>query len=151
MTNVERNLPEPRLPEHDLIREAIPLPELSSGFREGVLRECQVSIVRAQRVFRAKVIGTVAAMGCCVTLGLLINGNQNPHVPVSEQTPDAAVPVDSESDYHPGQNPKGREGAGTISVGDGKLPNSEADQMKQLIEDLGLRNQMLKANRFPNF
>lgn len=55
-------VPEPVLPEHQLLADAAPEIELSADFRAKVLKECAASRVLAQKVFAAKVIAAILAI-----------------------------------------------------------------------------------------
>ncbi len=52
-----------------MIRDSMPLPELSAGFKSRVMAECSVSITSADKAWRWKVGATTAAV---CGLGLLI-------------------------------------------------------------------------------
>ncbi|MEZ6129101.1 MAG: hypothetical protein R3C59_10500 [Planctomycetaceae bacterium] len=69
MTRIHSNLqlPGPVLPEHLLIRDSAPVPQLSAGFRARVMSECTVSIMHARRIRRWKFAGTAAAV-CALSL-----------------------------------------------------------------------------------
>ena len=66
-----RSLPEPILPEHQLIRDSAPVPELSAGFRQRVLQECGTRISEAKTVRRWKMAGAVAT-ACCMGLAFCL-------------------------------------------------------------------------------
>lgn len=63
MNNTGHSIPEPLLPEHQLLAEAAPKIELSANFRSHVLAECAASHALAQKLFAAKVVvGIVIAI-----------------------------------------------------------------------------------------
>ena len=54
MPNHSHRLPEPTMPENELIRAADALPELTSGLRSSTMVLCQAHFAQAQRVRRIK-------------------------------------------------------------------------------------------------
>lgn len=66
-TRRPKQISEPVLPEHQLIRDSIPMPELSAGFKSRVMAECSVSMASAARAWRWKV-GTTTAVVCALSL-----------------------------------------------------------------------------------
>lgn len=68
-TNRNLEISDPSFPEHDLIRDCAPVPELSAGFKGRVMAECTVSVASAATAWRWKVGSTTAAI---CALGLLI-------------------------------------------------------------------------------
>ena len=87
MSNPKFNLPEPVFPEHALIRDSAPVPQLSAGFKSRVMSECRVSTAKAVQVRRWKYAGGAAAVCCLGVLFCLLlpNGSQSEPVPVAEQ------------------------------------------------------------------
>jgi hypothetical protein len=143
MTTSHQNLslPEPSLPEHQLIRDSAPLPKLSSGFRARVMSECTVSILHAKRVRRWKIGGTVAAV--CILSLLLMLAVPNPAVDepniVTPEPPQISVPQLSPSSYS---------GAGETPPS-GSRNAVQKDDSRQILDDLQQRQQMFDANMLP--
>ena len=143
------NIAEPALPEHELIRDAAPMPELSAGFKSRVIAECGISIAVARRTFRLKVAGSFAAV-CCLgmLICLTIPGNNDP---VSQEI--TAQPAKPQF-VSPGASLGIPSGGSRITV-DAQKPrgSSEPDsrQMNQIIEQLNDRGQMFNANMLPKF
>ncbi len=85
------SLPDPLLPEHELIRAADELPELSPSLRSATLLVCDGHIRRARRVRRLRRTAIVLAVVGC-TVAVLISRQQPPpddpaHSPVAEERP----------------------------------------------------------------
>ncbi len=150
-----KNLPEPSLPEHELIADSAPIPELSAGFKSRVMAECGTSIASAQRSFRLKVAGTTAGL-CCLGLLLYLSVPLEPNAidgMVHESQPQPAAPV-----YVPSTT------SGTsrlpISSSPSKLtidkptPNAGSDtenqQMNQIIDELSGRKKMFDTETLLN-
>ncbi|MCA9058387.1 MAG: hypothetical protein KDA85_07805 [Planctomycetaceae bacterium] len=90
MNQYARDLPEPILPEHALIREAGNLPTLSAGLKSRIMADCSVQIASARRAMRLKVGVTVVAV-CCLLLvmvPLIRNGHSSsPPQPTADSDP----------------------------------------------------------------
>ena len=148
MSHRNLQIPEPMLPEHALIRDAAPVPELSAGFKQKVMADCKVGITRAARVRRWKVTGTVAAvcsLALMISLVLPTANNASPQS-VTEQKQTTPPPFSSDSLGYPS-------GSSSIVVDQVKRPvkDAESSQMNQLIEQLDQRQQMFDANMLPKF
>ena len=61
------NIPQPSLPEHNLLRQAGTLPQLTSGLRERVLLDCQKQVRYGRWADRFRVVGSVVA-ACLLVL-----------------------------------------------------------------------------------
>ncbi|MDG1895175.1 MAG: hypothetical protein P8J37_09715 [Fuerstiella sp.] len=147
------SIPEPSLREHELIRDAAPMPELSAGFKSRVISECGVSIVSARRAFRLKVAGGVGAV-CCLGLlfSLSIPVNDAPDRQLTAQPPEPQ-PVSPQS-VSPGVSFGVPPGGSRITV-DAPKPRvskeQDSNQMNQIIEQLNDRQQLFNANMLPKF
>ena len=147
------SIPEPALPEHELIRDAAPMPELSAGFKSRVLAECGTSIVAARRAFRLKVAGSFGAV-CCLSLlfCLSLPMDDTPDQQITVQPP-APQPVSPQS-VSPGVSFGMAPGESRMAV-DAPKPavskESDSSQMNQIIEQLNDRQQMFNANMLPKF
>ena len=84
MNDPALNIPEPSLPEHNLLREAGSLPQLTSGLRERVLLNWQKHLLYGRRADRVRVVGSVVAAGLMV---LLVWNCRWPARPVPQVTP----------------------------------------------------------------
>lgn len=142
------NIAEPALPEHQLIRDAAPMPELSAGFRSRVIAECGISIAVARRTFRLKVAGSFAA-ACC--LGILICLTIPRHDTATQEI--TAQPPRPQS-VSPGAS-FGIPSGGTRMTVDAQKPRvskePDSSQMNQIIEQLNDRKQFFNANMLPKF
>ncbi|MEP3478663.1 MAG: hypothetical protein ABJZ55_05405 [Fuerstiella sp.] len=56
MSNTSHSIPEPFIPEHQLLADAAPEIELSANFRSHVLAECAASHALAQKILAAKLL-----------------------------------------------------------------------------------------------
>lgn len=145
MTNPDLRIPEPTFPEHALIRDAAPEPELSTGLKARVMSECGASIAHARKIWRMKVAAATAAF-CC--LGILFcmaipNGSDQP-----EGITNQPAPPGSPMNYSSSQNGLAVDTPGTRPI----KQESEGVQMEELIEKLGNRDQeLLDANILPKF
>lgn len=61
MSDSSHSIPEPLLPEHQLLADAAPEIELSANFRSHVLAECSASHAMAQKILAAKVAAGILA------------------------------------------------------------------------------------------
>jgi hypothetical protein len=144
MTEFDRNLPQPSLPEHELLRQAAPSPVLSDGFRDSVMSQCHTSIRQAQRSFRIKVAASTVA--ACALLALAWTGMSSS----TSTVPEVADEPPTETPYYDSQYPdypNPRIGTpdpsrGSLAIDKSKpLPDSENKQMEQLMEQLRDRSQ----------
>ncbi|MCP4786917.1 MAG: hypothetical protein GY903_27980 [Fuerstiella sp.] len=147
------NIAEPALPEHELIRDAMPMPKLSAGFKSRVVAECGVSIATARRAFRLKVAGSFAAV-CC--LGGLFCLPIPPNSPVDRQMTDqpAGPQPANQEPVSPGLSFGIPPGGSRMTVDAPKPPATEepdSRQMNKIIEQLNDRGQMFNANMLPKF
>jgi len=143
-----RSLPEPVLPEHQLIQDSAPIPELSAGFRQRVLQECGVQIAEARSVRRWKMTGAVAT-ACClgVAFCLAIPAFQADVADPVMVTPDINTRSMSPEYTSPGS--LGYPSSNGMAVDMPKpVPgrDTEKSQMNQMIESLNSRQQLLDAN-----
>jgi len=143
MSSIKHRLPEPSLPENELIRAADSLPELSSGLRSSTIKLCQVEYVRGRRIRIAKTSGAVL-LATCVVAGIYVTVTQPSQIARQQivQEP-VASPVAPTIPHSPGQS-SGR--ASTIAIGDSGT-STELNSIDGTIEELG--NRMLKANLIP--
>lgn len=147
-TSRPTNIPEPVLPEHQLIRDSAPLPELSAGFKSRVMAECSVSVASAAKAWRWKVGSTTAAV---CALGLLIcvawPDSNDADQTVIRQIEN--LPTNSASQY---QLPN--TAASTLSADMPKPPvksKKASSAGNDLIDGLNQRQQLFDANMIPTF
>lgn len=146
MTRIDRNLPEPSLPEHALICAAAPSPRLSAGFRQRVLSECEANVRMARRGFRLKVTASLAA-ACCLSL-LVWQGlpgmpdDARSDRPNLAQEPQQQPP---EPNFYYRQDSGSPAGAGRegLAIDKATPPQTELQQMDQLMEGLQQRTQQI--------
>ncbi|HIK90639.1 MAG TPA: hypothetical protein EYG03_01415 [Planctomycetes bacterium] len=144
---------EPALPEHELIRDAAPMPELSAGFKSRVIAECGVSIAVARRAFRLKVAGSFAAVCCLGILFCLSIPTNTPDVPQMAEQPATPQPENRQS-VSPGLSFGIPSGGPRMTVDAPKPRGSkepDSSQMNQIIEQLNERQQFFNANMLPKF
>ncbi|MCA9061984.1 MAG: hypothetical protein KDA81_07095 [Planctomycetaceae bacterium] len=144
MTHRHLNLPEPTLPEHELIRAAMPMPELSSGFRSRVMKDCSTSIVIARRNFRWKVAAVLAAVCClAVTLSFVLPPNSESSPDVVEQPEPTLTPGMSLGSHGLAvdQSHNGPSGGGEM--------DSERRDINEILDELKGRQRMFDASMLP--
>ncbi|MFY9253100.1 MAG: hypothetical protein WAO83_06580 [Fuerstiella sp.] len=146
MSNPKFNLPEPVFPEHALIRDSAPVPQLSAGFKSRVMSECRVSTAKAVQVRRWKYAGGAAAVCCLGVLFCLLlpNGSQSEPVPVAEQhspvspssgSPSSSMGLPSQSNRIAVDMPKPT-----------TTRDPEKSQMNQIIDTLKNRSEIIPAD-----
>ena len=142
---------EPVLPEHALIRDSAPLPELSAGFRRRVLTDVHSAAGKALRVRRLKQ-GTTVAATVCAALLLFMFWPESPTAdeqisadqpPTNFSQPESASQITISPGHSDSISPLKSPGSG-IAV-DAQQPRKTApDMMEQLIEDLGNRQNLFR-------
>ena len=145
MTKPDLRLPEPTLPEHTLISESAPIPELSAGFKTRVMVDCIAGIAQAKKVRRWKMAGA-ATVFCCLGLVVCLTIPNEPERQFTEQQPQPQVPVGP--DHSLGYS-------STLGMDQAVPPvgkDVEDAQMNQVIESFENRQKrMLDANFMPPF
>ncbi|MFO0979606.1 MAG: hypothetical protein U0996_24615 [Planctomycetaceae bacterium] len=76
MSNSQNRLPEPSLPEHELLQSAGRLPTLSAGIRERVLTDCSVQIRNGRRMDQIRIVGSLLA--ACLLICVVWTFRWNP-------------------------------------------------------------------------
>lgn len=91
----DKQIPEPILPEHQMLRHAGPLPQLSSGFRERVLADIRRRVVFGRWMGRLKTTGVVLAASLMVGLIWNYRGSQTVSelAPTTESRPMGQAPL----------------------------------------------------------
>ena len=150
-----QHIPEPSFPEHDLIRSADQLPELSSGLRSTTLLTCEQQIYRVRRMKRlqytaAGVLALTLVLGVSAILSI---STEAPSSAVVEQpasappsTPHTTSPYRLRS---PGET--GAPSKTVISLGNNST-NTELEAIDKRIEDLQRRCEgLLDGNLLTGF
>ncbi len=153
MSNPHIRIPEPSLPEHELLQSAGRMPTLSAGIRERVLTDCRVQIRNGRRMDQLKIAGSLLAACLLICLVWTFRWNPVPDTTRASSTPDKAaeaakvVPFNAEGESlaekiaqpaTPPANPLPKGGVPT-------RPESmrEIQQINQLIEQIRERNNNL--------
>lgn len=114
MSNHPHRLPEPTMPENELIRAADTLPELSSGLRSSTMVLCRTHMAKSQRVRRIKAAtaSILVASLAVVVFTLATSPSEVDNQPVVEDS--GSVPSGSSQ----------REASAPISVSPGESPGT---------------------------
>ena len=149
MNNPSFRLPEPNLPEHQLLREAGSLPQLSTALRDRVLIDCQRQVRYGRWADRLRITGAVLAASLMVAVVWNFRwtgqGDQvDPAADVAESPTGQSIypppwsSLNAESPTDPKADPTLPQG------GPSNRPEmKEMQQINQLIEELGGRNNTL--------
>lgn len=153
MSSHHPRIPEPDLPESELIRAADSLPKLSSGLRSSTLALCGAQVRRTQRVRRAKIasVAVIAASAVFAVWALFAPGAGESAAPMADddRTPQIGPAWSSPAD--PGSGP---DAAGVISFGAPRQSPqpAEPDNTDRSIERLHQRAQdVMDAGLVPSF
>ncbi len=150
MNKPSPNLPDPVLPEHQLICNAAPNVTLSSGLKSRVMVSCQHQIALARWKFRLS-LGISILTACCILLLIVRPGPE--HSPQDSLSTEAVEPSDTvDPELYPDSNRsrslvdrKSREAE--LSPGEKKhqqtRPSREVEQIHLLIEELKQREKKL--------
>ena len=171
MKSSHRNLPEPDLPEHELIRSVNTLPTLSSGLKQRVMAGCDQQIVLATRQYRVRVVTSVLA-ACCLLIGLcrwMMVPSPVPAQPqsgvVTESPAVKPAPASTGGSLRYDEDENESSSSSSSIAADQINPNPalqkrelqkqrpperESDQIRQIIEDLQQRERKL-SGVFPAF
>jgi len=150
------NIPEPSLPEHNLLRQAGTLPHLTSSLRDRVLLDCQKQAQYGRWADRFRVVGSVVA--ACLLVLLVWNfrwtGRQIPQA--TEQLQDTVQQGAPDTTYpyaNPGLNSEEADGKVDIDANGNPLPQGgpsirrestpEMRELNQMIEKLQNRHNVL--------
>ncbi|MCA9033944.1 MAG: hypothetical protein KDA91_02385 [Planctomycetaceae bacterium] len=106
MKNKPQSLPDPMLPEHQLIRDAASLPQLSSGLRQQVMASCGQEIRLARWKSRATAGGVVVIV-CCLLFMVAVRQPVPPDQMTQEATPTGSQ---GPQEFHPEVSPGGSPG-----------------------------------------
>lgn len=149
MNDPRKSLPEPKFPEHELIRAAAVMPQLSPGLRQRVLKEC-TSQARLERLkFRAAAAATIAVCGLAGVLLLRQGDSQQPAssgTPFSDQTADRGE-FDSRSLSN--GEPTSVIPPSVLDAPPTQRPRQDSQEINQMIEELRRREQMLHCALLP--
>lgn len=150
-------MPDPILPEHELIRDAGSLPTLSSGLKHRVIVDCHVQIRRARWKTRAAYAGALMA-ACCLLLLVPVQprAQLDPGSSAETETPDSSSAVEREYQSPGNYSSEGSRGSAIADEEQQKPPvdpagrarqrstaPQEAEQIHFLIEELRQREKKL--------
>lgn len=154
MSNPQIRIPEPSLPEHELLQNAGRLPALSTGIRERVLTDCRVQIRNGRRMDQLKIVGSLLA--ACLLIGVVWTFRWNPSAPsrsgMTSQSDSAHQPAEMMPSGHDGGSladkvaqPTETQAPPLPKGGVPSRPESlrEVQQLNQLIEEIRGRNNNL--------
>lgn len=141
-------IPDPTFPEHQLIQDSAPIPELSAGFKARVMAECSVSMASAARAWRWKV-GSSAAVVCALGLlvCLVLPGESETSAVIKQAE---SVPQPPERSHY--QLPPSS--ASRMAADMPKPPkkkDSTSTPGRDLLDGLNQRRQMFEAHMGPTF
>lgn len=153
MSSQNPRIPEPDLPESELIRAADSLPKLSSGLRSSTLVLCAAQVRRTQQIRRVKIasVAVVAASAVFAVWALFAPATSGPDSPMVE---DDRTPQTNPAWTSPADPGAGTEAAGVISFGAPRQssPSSDVDNADRSIERLHKRAQdVMDAGLVPSF
>lgn len=140
-------IPEPSLPEHNLLRASGVLPQLTSGLRERVVLNVHKQVRRGRWVDRARVTGSVIAACLLVLLvwNLRWTNHQSPQT--TEQSQDT-VQHDAPTTYpayiSPGTNPEDDEARAKADANGNPLPQGGPSIRRESIPEMRELNQMIE-------
>lgn len=153
MSESYKRLSEPTLPEHQLLRNAVPMPQLSDGLRERVVVDVRRQLRNGRWADRLRILGAVlvASLMVCLVWSFRWTGQDQvvdqqpepakqfftPPTPTMSPSPSSSYSNSDSSPQGPG-NPKLPQG--------GPSSRSEMDEMQhlnRLIEDIQGRNNIL--------
>jgi len=154
MSNPKIRIPEPSLPEHELLQSAGRLPMLSPGIRERVLTDCSVQIRNGRRMDQLKIAGSLLA--ACLLIGVVWTFRWNPTAPsregVTSQSDVEQQPAEMLPAVHNGGSLADKVAQPTETktppLPQGGVPSRpeslrEVQQLNQLIEQIHGRNNNL--------
>lgn len=154
MSNPHIRIPEPSLPEHELLQNAGSLPKLSAGIRERVLTDCRVQIRNGRRMDQLKIAGSLLA--ACLLIGVVWTFRWNPTAPsrsgMTSRSDAAHQPAEMLPSGHNGGSladkvaqPTEMQAPPVPKGGVPSRPESlrEVQQLNQLIEEIRGRNNNL--------
>lgn len=138
MSGGQSGIPEPVMPEHNLLRGAAPQVRLSAGLRQQVLTNAvaQYHLGRRQRLLSRA--GLMVAVVLCVAGVFWRLSQPAPSVPAAAQTPVVvpAVPVPAPSIPSVTVPSTSSGAAGTLALPQGQLPATESTETVPLLRPL---------------
>ena len=149
MSNPSFRISEPNLPEHQLLRDAGSLPQLSTGLRDRVLIDCHRQVRNGRWADRLRIAGAVLAAS--LMAALVWNFRWTGPSDRAETAPDVVTTPSEQSTYPPPWSSLNAESPADPKA-DPALPQGgpsnrpemkEMQQINQLIEELGGRNNTL--------
>lgn len=158
MSRHRQRIPEPILPEHELIRAAGTLPELSSGLRAATLTGCQAYVLRAQRLRRLKIASSAAVAASVIiaaTVMYATSTDGDPQPIVHDTVPPAAAEAETltQTTSTPSTStPSTSVQPGAIVTMGNPGGRSEQEMIEETIEDVNRRAQkLMDAGIIPGF
>ncbi len=147
MTDSINRIPEPVLPEHQLLREASQMPQLSSGLRARVVMDVHRQVRYGRWADRLRIAAVVlaASLMVCLVWHFRWTGQEQ----VAEQKPDVQIappmmPVSPSSTYSSSQSPELPVQPAVPQGGPSSRPEMrEMQQINRLIEEIQSRDNLL--------
>ncbi len=140
-------IPEPSLPEHNLLQAAGTLPQLTSGLRERVVLNMHKQVRYGRWADRAQVAGSVVA--ACLLVLLVWNfrwtNHQNPlPTPRSQDTVQHDAPTTYPGYNSPGSNSEDDDGRLKTDANGKPLPQGGPSIRRESIPEMRELNQMIE-------
>ena len=140
-------IPEPSLPEHNLLQAAGTLPQLTSGLRERVVLSVNKQVRCGRWVDRARVTGSVVT--ACLLVLLVWNfrwtHQQNP--PTTEQSQDTVqhdAPITYPAYTSPGRNSEDDDARAKTDTDGNPLPQGGPSMRRESVPEMRELNQMIE-------
>lgn len=144
MTNPTNRIPEPILPEHQLLRDVASMPQLSAGLRQRVVSDVRRNIRYGRWADRLRIAAAVLAAALMVCLVWHFRWTGQEHV--AEQASETLVPMTPPTNSYSANGSLPSTPA-PVAVPQGGPSNrtemKEMQQLNQLIEDIQGRNNVL--------
>lgn len=153
MSNPHIRIPEPSLPEHELLQSAGRMPTLSVGIRERVLTDCRVQIRNGRRMDQLKIAGSLLAACLLICVVWTFRWNPVPDTSQADSKTDQSVEPAKVMPFAPEGGSLGEKIAQPATPPAAPLPQGgvsgrpesvrEVQQINQLIEQIRERNNNL--------
>ncbi len=141
------NIPQPSLPEHNLLRQAGTLPQLTSGLRERVLLDCQKQFRYGRWADRFRVVGSVVAASLLVLLVWNFRWT-GPQIPPTTEPSQNTVHQDApETTYpyaDPGMNSEVADDKADFDANGNPLPQGGPSIRRESTPEMRELNQMIE-------
>lgn len=153
MSNPHIRIPEPSLPEHELLQSAGRMPTLSAGIRERVLTDCRVQIRNGRRMDQLKIAGSLLAACLLICVVWTFRWNPRPETSRADSATEKAVEPAKVMPFSPEGGSLAEKIAQPATPPTAPLPKGgvpgrteslrEVQQINQLIEQIRERNNNL--------